>query len=218
MKKNLNRALTAVAGLGMVISSVGFAVTAKADTAQARCDVYPKGQDKATSSGLCTFSQRQGYVSIQLKNGTRYELTPTGSQPGNYVDQNGKAAYRQAGLGDKGQIYRLATQSIYVYWNTGSSSPSSMSSSSTGSSVAARGVSTLTASAPSDRVNVRSQPTINSSSPHYGLPGDKVTVIRCVQDQDTAGSDLNWCNVQFVQSKATGWVRSDFIIFADGGE
>ncbi|UBF26224.1 SH3 domain-containing protein [Kovacikia minuta CCNUW1] len=75
----------------------------------------------------------------------------------------------------------------------------------------------LTASSGS-RINVRSQPTVNSSTPSYGLPGDKVKVIQCVQDRDTPGSDLNWCKVQFVQSKAIGWIRSDFIIFTDGGE
>ncbi len=82
----------------------------------------------------------------------------------------------------------------------------------------ARGVSTLTARNPNSRINVRSQPTVNSSSPHYGFPGDKVRVIQCVQDQDRRGSDLNWCKVQFVNSKAVGWIRSDFIVFADGGE
>lgn len=202
----------------LTIAAVSVAAPVKADTVNARCDVYPKGSDRVSWYGACTFSQRQGVVGIQLANGKRYDLVPVGNQPGNYRDQNGRAAYRQAGLGDAGQIYRLANESIYVYWNTGASSPSSGSSSSAGSAVAARGVSTLTASDPNARINVRSQPTINSSSPHYGLPGDKVTVIRCVQDQDTASSDLNWCNVQFVQSKATGWVRSDFIIFADGGE
>jgi len=84
--------------------------------------------------------------------------------------------------------------------------------------VLARGISTLRASNPNSRINVRSQPTVNSSSPHYGVPGDKVKVIQCVKDQDRPGSDLNWCKVQFVNSKAIGWIRSDFIIFADGGE
>jgi len=89
----------------------------------ARCDVYPKGEDRAKSSGLCTFSQRQGAVSIQLQNGKRYDLVPVGNQPGNYRDQDGKAAYRQFGLGDKGQIYRFANESIYSNpkweWNKG---------------------------------------------------------------------------------------------------
>jgi hypothetical protein len=39
-----------------------------------------------------------------------------------------------------------------------------------------------------------------------------------VQDKDQPGSDLNWCKVKFQKSKAVGWVRSDHIIFADGGE
>ncbi|BFM38678.1 unknown protein [Synechocystis sp. LKSZ1] len=84
--------------------------------------------------------------------------------------------------------------------------------------VLARGISTLKAATPNTRINVRTQPTIKSSAPQYGLPGDKVKVIECVQDKDTKGSDLNWCKVQFTKSKAVGWVRSDFIIFADGGE
>jgi hypothetical protein len=75
----------------------------------------------------------------------------------------------------------------------------------------------LTASSGS-RINVRSQPTVNSSAPHYGISGDRVKVLQCVQDQDRQRSALNWCKVQFVNSKAIGWVRSDFIVFSDGGE
>lgn len=67
-------------------------------------------------------------------------------------------------------------------------------------------------------INVRSQPTINSSAPSYGLPGDRVEILQCVMDTDTTGSDLNWCQVRFPASGAVGWVRSDFIIFEDGGE
>lgn len=103
---------------GITIATLGLAVAAKADTVDARCDVYPKGSDRAKSSGLCTFSQRQGTVGIQLQNGKRYDLSPVGNQPGNYRDQNGKAAYRQSGLGDRGQIFRLSNESIYVYWDT----------------------------------------------------------------------------------------------------
>ncbi|MEH2249248.1 hypothetical protein [Nostoc sp.] len=104
--------------VALAIASLSFPVSVKADTVNARCDVFPKGQDRATSSGRCTFSQRQGGVSIQLENGRSYDLLPVGNRPGNYRDQNGKVAYRQAGLGDKGQIYRLATESIFVYWDT----------------------------------------------------------------------------------------------------
>lgn len=102
----------------IAIAAFGITVPAQADTVDARCDVYPKGEDRAKSSGLCTFSQRQGAVGIQLQNGKRYDLTPAGSQPGNYKDQNSQAAYRQSGLGDRGQIYRLTSESIFVYWDT----------------------------------------------------------------------------------------------------
>ncbi|MGI0488567.1 SH3 domain-containing protein [Pantanalinema rosaneae CENA516] len=106
-------------------------------------------------------------------------------------------------------------EELYNYFFTEASSPPSNRPNPPAS---ARGVSTLRASNPNTRINVRSQPTVSSSSPHYGLPGDRVRVMQCVQDQDNPGSGLNWCRVQFVQSGATGWIRSDFIIFADGGE
>lgn len=109
---------TCVFAVLLSLAFLGGARVAQADTVKARCDVYPKGEDKASSSGLCTFSQRQGFIDIQLNNGKRYELLPVGDEPGNYVDQNGQAAYRQAGLDDKGHIYRFANESIYVYWDT----------------------------------------------------------------------------------------------------
>ncbi|WP_414514832.1 hypothetical protein [Nostoc sp. PCC 9305] len=104
--------------VALAIASLSFPVSVKADTVNARCDVFPKGEDRATSSGSCTFSQRQGAVSIQLENGRSYDLLPSGNRPGNYRDRNGDAAYRQSGLGDRGQIYRLANESIFVYWDT----------------------------------------------------------------------------------------------------
>ena len=66
----------------------------------------------------CTFSQRQGFVAIQLADGTRHDLNPCGDRIGTYVDGKGRPAYRNKGLGSRGQIYRLADQSIYVYWET----------------------------------------------------------------------------------------------------
>ena len=97
---------------------VGLALTgvARADTVNARCDIHPGGQNRASASVPCTFSQRQGYVAIQLADGTRHEFSPKGDQPGAYVDEKGRPAYRNKGLGSRGQIYRLADQSIYVYW------------------------------------------------------------------------------------------------------
>ena len=107
---------------GRVVSAllVGLALTgaARAQTVNARCDIHPGKQSRASASVPCTFSQRQGYVAIQLADGTRHELSPSGDQPGTYVDGKGRPAYRNKGLGSRGQIYRLADQSIYVYWET----------------------------------------------------------------------------------------------------
>jgi hypothetical protein len=100
-------ALLALVGAGL----------AHADTVQARCDIYPKGQDRPSAVIPCTFSQRQGFVAIDRSDGVRHELSPRGDQPGTYLDEKGRPAYRNRGLGSRGQIFRLADQSIYVYWD-----------------------------------------------------------------------------------------------------
>lgn len=99
------------------LASVVAAAPALADTVQARCDVFPAGEDKATSSGLCTFSQRQGFVAIQLKGGQRIELKPNESTPNAYFDGRGEPARREILDGNRGQVYRLENQSIFVFWD-----------------------------------------------------------------------------------------------------
>lgn len=111
--------LAAVAGL----SSLGIALIAHADTAQARCDVYPRGEDTASSFGTCTFSQQQGDITIRLEDGTTYELSPDPNRADTYIDQRGRTATRENALGMDGTIYRLVDVSIYVYWNESSVQP-----------------------------------------------------------------------------------------------
>ena len=65
----------------------------------------------------CTFSQRQGHVTIRLEGGPSFDFVPTGDAPGNYTDAHGQAVYRRAGLGDKGLIFKLGDRFLYVYWN-----------------------------------------------------------------------------------------------------
>ena len=102
---------------GAAIAALVALAPAKADTTTARCDVYPRGEDRATSSDTCTFSQRQGYVTIRLKDGTTYELTPSSTQAAAFTDQNGRPGTIEDDLGTTGLIYRLADVSIYVYWD-----------------------------------------------------------------------------------------------------
>lgn len=90
---------------------------ARADTVDARCDIYPKGSDQAAKVVACTFSQRQGFVGIDRADGVRHDLSPKGAA-GHYVDAQGRPVTRQSGLGKKGQIYRLPDESVYVYWDT----------------------------------------------------------------------------------------------------
>ena len=71
----------------------------------------------------CSFSQRQGFVTISRSDGVIHELSPVGETPGNFEDQDGRAVYRQGGLGDQGLIFRFPDESIYVYWNTAALTP-----------------------------------------------------------------------------------------------
>ena len=105
----------------LCLSAIGLASSARADTVDARCDIYLKGSDKASAVLACTFSQRQGYVRIQRSDGVVHELSPVSADPGRYVDAQGRPVRRQLGLGQAGQIYRLADQSVYVYWDTAGS-------------------------------------------------------------------------------------------------
>jgi hypothetical protein len=79
--------------------------------------VYPAGEDHTDVLIPCSFSQRQGYVRIERSDGVTHSLSPTGDAPGNYTDDKGRSAYRQSGLGDRGLIFRLAEETVYVYWD-----------------------------------------------------------------------------------------------------
>ena len=93
---------------------------AAADWTDARCDIYPRGEDKASAKTPCTFAQRQGAVTITRSDGVTHELVPVGDAPGNFRDQDERAVYRESGLGDQGLIFRFDNESVYVYWNTAS--------------------------------------------------------------------------------------------------
>jgi hypothetical protein len=108
---------------GRILPALTLLITtqfALADSTRARCDIYPAGSDHASASIACTFSQYQGNVYIDRSDGVSYELVPTGDVAGNFVDQSGKAVYRQSGLGNAGLIFRMSAESVYVYWDASS--------------------------------------------------------------------------------------------------
>ena len=81
----------------VVLALVGIAAPAYADSAQATCEVRKDGQAKQGQSGPCTFSQRQGYIDLDLRNGETYSLSPA-NQPNHFKDQKGNKVVRtQAG-------------------------------------------------------------------------------------------------------------------------
>jgi hypothetical protein len=100
-----------------------WALPSTADSTQARCEIYPKGSDKLETMVPCTFSQRQGYITITREDGVTYDLSPVGDTPGNFRDQDGHAVYRQSGLGEAGLIFRFPKESLFVYWDNAASEP-----------------------------------------------------------------------------------------------
>ena len=105
-------------GAGLALVLVFFSSVAQADQVSARCDIYPRGEDHGGTVVPCIFSQRQGYINIDRSDGVAYDLSPKGDRPGNYTDRNGKDVFRNSGLGDKGLIFRLPNETVFVYWDT----------------------------------------------------------------------------------------------------
>ena len=79
----------------LALSIAAWSGTALADTAEATCELRKDGETKQGASGPCTFSQRQGFVSIELRNGERFELSPT-DKSDHFKDQKGKTVVRTA--------------------------------------------------------------------------------------------------------------------------
>ncbi len=92
----MNKAVLLSASL-VAISLSGGLSAARADSAEANCQVRKDGETKQGKSGPCTFSQRQGYIDLDLRNGETYSLSP-GNQPNHFKDQKGiKVVRTQAG-------------------------------------------------------------------------------------------------------------------------
>lgn len=96
---------------------------AAADTTDARCDIYPRGEDRASAMIACRFSQRQGFVTIARSDGVSHDLSPEDDEPGRFRDQRGRHVLREDALGQEGLIFRFPDESVYVYWNTSALSP-----------------------------------------------------------------------------------------------
>ncbi|MFO1394093.1 MAG: hypothetical protein U1F09_10065 [Steroidobacteraceae bacterium] len=83
-----------VVALSVLVASVfAWQGVAHADSQESTCVMKKDGDKVKDKSGPCTFGQRQGNVTIDLKNGDLVDLRPVGS--GNqYKDQNGNKVSR----------------------------------------------------------------------------------------------------------------------------
>ena len=115
---------------GSIWISAGFvaaalcaaALPASADNASAHCEVRKDGETRHGRSGPCDFSQRQGYVTIDLRNGETWELSP-GEKPDHFRDQKGNKVVRTAG-GDSHE-YKWDNKKIIVTFGGGAPSGAS---------------------------------------------------------------------------------------------
>lgn len=112
--KKLHKSLLATL---LAVSSVCVSVAAKADSVKTKCDVFPKGEDKAISSGACNFSETKGNVVIEISNGDSFKLEEYADDPGNYQDQNGNLVSSEK-MKDKGIMFRLSDVSVLVYMDS----------------------------------------------------------------------------------------------------
>ena len=94
---------------------------ANADSASAHCGFSASRDHLPERTSPCSFSQRQGYIGIYFEGGQSFNFTPVGDVPGNYRDEAGRPVYRQKGLGQQGQLFKLPSTPdglpfLYVMW------------------------------------------------------------------------------------------------------
>lgn len=96
-----------------------FAAASKlalADTMDARCGYSSKASTAPEAYHSCVFSQRQGYITINIGEHLSHQFAPDGDTAGNYLDQRGQRVYRKKGLGDTGQLFLLSQGFLHVVW------------------------------------------------------------------------------------------------------
>jgi hypothetical protein len=85
--------LPAMSTFVLLLGAVVVPQPASADTADANCEVRKDGDKQKGKSGPCTFSQRQGYIDIDLKNGDTVALRPA-DKANRFKDQHGNKVVR----------------------------------------------------------------------------------------------------------------------------
>lgn len=105
---NANRIISAAV---LSLAAAAWTLPANADDMEAMCEVRKDGETRQGRSGPCDFSQRQGYVRMDLRNGETWDLKPT-NRANEYRDQKGNKVKRSF-EGDA-QVYKWQHKKIIV--------------------------------------------------------------------------------------------------------
>jgi hypothetical protein len=118
-----------------LVTWVALGEASLADSADAMCEMRKDGDTKKGASGPCTFSQRQGYINLDLRNGDAYSLAP-GNKPDHYKDQKGNKVVRSMGSGGAQEFkWEGGKKIIVTYSSTPAASQPSSPSYTTGETV-----------------------------------------------------------------------------------
>jgi hypothetical protein len=88
----------------VLVAVAAVAQTAVADSSDAKCRFYKNNDKDQKRSGPCTFSQRQGNISIDLDNGDSIKLSPR-NKADQFKDQDGDKVVRSGSYGNT-QVFK----------------------------------------------------------------------------------------------------------------
>jgi len=110
-----------VATIAGILALGSWAPVVLADSNDAMCEVRKDGETKRNQSGPCTFSQRQGYIDLDMRNGETYSLAP-GNKPDHFKDQKGNKVTRTQAGGNTQEFKWEGGRKIIVTFGSSSSS------------------------------------------------------------------------------------------------
>jgi hypothetical protein len=116
--------------LAMALSA--FTGVSRADTVEANCEVRKDGDTQKGRSGPCTFSQRQGFISLNLKNGESIFLSPAGGANQYRDDNNGHKVTRTSTGQDMSFKWEGGKRINVTLYNNGSRGNASYGAAATG--------------------------------------------------------------------------------------
>ena len=81
MQENLKRWI----GPSLATVALVWSAAAGADSARSLCGYSSAADQRPADLSDCTFSQRQGYITVRIEDGAVYDFSPVGDSPGKLV-------------------------------------------------------------------------------------------------------------------------------------